>query len=404
MAGLDLKYDGIVSQHAGELLFNLPETRDIRCLCAKSYWRSLNNFVFGLIFCEKLITPGRDENGAVSPAPLPPLFEGGPTPGENLLKLFHEKRVFRGRPKNAVTADQLTKDASDAGLIKQTLKRLESLVRGPHSIYWREQMIREVYLSCNPAGNEWHKKDGFWQIKGRENFTPDRDKEGAVPTDYVRHIRDAVKSALLPLGILNKRQITDSILEGYIKRNVVAHLPIHSTSNSKQDVDFENPEKSERIFHVTRSSLAEAEVGQRLWDVQSLTVPGLLKSMIEKAARESDASKRRSVVIRQIQDASTDGRLDPIRTGLAEAVALARQNDFHGLGKLVKDLEARYPQYDAIPQPRVLLIGDSNNLYRDAIAVLHEMGAGEDDAYMTPEFLRVFDELVPMRGIDRSKN
>src|SRR2546430_3236773 len=52
-----------------------------------------------------------------------------------------------------------------------------------------------------------------------------------------------------------------------------SHLAIHSTSNSKQDVDFENPEKSERIFHVTRSSLAEAEVGQRLWDVQSLTVP-----------------------------------------------------------------------------------------------------------------------------------
>jgi len=403
MSGLDLKYDGIVSQHAGELLLNLQETRQIRRLCANSYWRSLNDFVFGAIFSERLITPGRDENGAIIPTLLPSLFEGGPTPGEELLNHFREKRIFKARPKNAVTAEQLIRDPNDAGWIKRALERLEALVRGRHAIYWREQMIREVYLSCRPAGDEWHQKDGFWQIKGRENFTPDRDKEGAVPPAYLQHVRDAVKRALLPLEILSERKVSDPILEGYIKRNVVAHLAIHSTSNLKQDVDFENPERSERIFHATRSSLAEAEVDQHLWEVQRLTVPGLLKSMIEKAARESDVSKRRKVVIQQMQDASKDGRLDPIRIGLADAVALARQNNVSELRKLVGDLGAKYRLLGAIPQQRVLLVGANDNLYREAIAVLHEMGAGDDDASMTPEFFRVFDELVSQRESDKSK-
>src|SRR5579872_3715649 len=108
MTGLDLRYDGIVYQYVGELLLDLPETRAIRFRCLDSYWASLQKFVFGYIFGRRLIIPATHDGGILIPTKMPPLFVGGPTPGEILLtELFPEKRFPEARPKNAVTVEQL---------------------------------------------------------------------------------------------------------------------------------------------------------------------------------------------------------------------------------------------------------------------------------------------------------
>jgi hypothetical protein len=394
MSGLELKYDGVVYQHTGELLLDLAVTSDLRRMCPESYWRSLQVFTFGQVFAAHLITLGREENGATVANPMVPLYDGGPRPGEMLLsECFPTKRRPK-LPSGALpTSEELIKDPADSGKIKEALCRLKRLdYDSDDAMFWRQHMVREAYFGFQPIGQ----KNGHWEFSTRENFTYDESKEREIPLDFVENMRAHVASTLREH--LKTRNV--EALPSYIRRNVVAHLAIHPVSNSRNDPDFDNRESSARIFHATRDFLARDEADQELWNIHELTVPGLLKNMIKKAAREAKPSRRREVLIKMIQDASLDqdGGLGPLRDKLAEAVAQARNgNDNTDLKNLRRDLQDLSSRIGATEEPRIILVGAER--YRDAISVLAKMGAGPQDQMWSPEFNKVFPELVPQHQI-----
>ncbi len=57
MNGLEIMFDGINIQHVGELLLDEPaSTRRVRRLCFDSYYRTLKDFAFAVIFGGKIVT------------------------------------------------------------------------------------------------------------------------------------------------------------------------------------------------------------------------------------------------------------------------------------------------------------------------------------------------------------
>jgi hypothetical protein len=395
MSGLDLKYDGIVYQHAGELLLDLDETRDIRWRCMENYWNSLSSFVFGQVFGGYQIAPGEEREGDVVPKPMLPLFQGGPSPGEALLtQYFPGKRRFKVRSTNLPSIETLITDPSDPGHLKDALGRLTRIVRTPHAISWRQHLIREVYLSFKPKDGHWHKVNGLWQFEGRENFFPNQEKESQIPIAFVQNMFENVSDELS--AVLATRKLRRGALEGYIRRNVVAHLAIHPTSNWMADPDFENPLESARIFHATRYSIAQDEAdSKRLWRVQKLTVPGILKKMIEAVATEKHP---REALIKRIQDAKNDDMfLDGFRAKLAEAVVLSTKGNRYEFERLISHLEDLSSEGGFIPECPIILIGEAQ--YRNAISVLAKMGAGPGGISVNEEaFGRVFPDLIPPLG------
>jgi len=388
MRGLVLKYDGIVYQHAGELLLDWPETRDIRCQCVHTYWTSLNNFAFGQIFGSSLLTPVINRGGVLTS--MPPLVEGGETPGEILLGThFSRKRKVKLLSSPHWPEATLIKDPNDGGRLKDALSRLGGLVNTHRSV-WGEYALREIYLSFHPKGGQWHKVDGFWQFEGRTHSYPDSDKESAVPSAYVDSIRRFVEDRLPKT--LEKRRAPAGALEGYIRRNVVLHLAIHPVSNLTSDPDFEDPASSARVLHTTRGTVAGGEVEQHLWRAQELTVPGLLRTMIEYAAKEQQPDRRRRTLIEKIQEASESPDLDAIREGLVEAVSHAHNKEMDQLRRLMRHLETLSVKAGAAPEGGLIYLGETE--YRNAISVLREMGAGREGATFSDAFYRVFPELI----------
>ena len=410
-AGLDLKYDGIIFQQVGELLFNVEATRDIRAHCADSYWHSLNNFVFGAVFGAKFLFRGDyDPDRKLVSRKLPKLIDvkDGWSPGEALLEHFPDLRFPTPPSEKSFEPESLITDPFDPGRIRDALAKLEPLAHGEYAKYWHQYIIREVVLSCRPAGGQWEQRNGFWQFDGRENFWPDTDKEGSVPHAYTNALKNTVKTAL-PTILVNRKikgRKGDSILEGFIKRNAVAHLAIYFTLNSQLDRDFKAPKRAERITHVTRSSLAEVEAARGLWRVQTHTVPGLLANMIGKAAKEQNPSDRRKSLLEQIKELSgqSNNHLLALRNRLAEAVAATRESRTDELKKIVDDLDRMSVKDGSSPQTMTLLVGKEEQSYKDAIALLHGLGAGDQNAFQTRDFFKVFPELRAYRGPDRNPN
>jgi hypothetical protein len=409
MSGLDLKYDGIVYQQTGELLLELNETKEIRWMCAESYWRNLQVFAFGQIFGESLITMGEEKNGEVVPKPMGPLFENGTRAGEILLtKFFPGKRRAKLPSVELPKAEDLIKDPTEFRL-KEALGRLRTIARTDAAKYWRHLAIREVYFGYKPIGQ----KDGFWRFDSREDFEPNKDKEEAVPNDFVEQMRLGVEAYLGK--VLDKRDVTRDALPAFIRRNVVMHLAIHPVPNIIKDPDFENPENSARVFNPTRESLVKDEATTRteatkqLWRIQDLVVPGLVKRMIEDSAREAAPGRRREVLVEKIQEASVPkNHLEPIREKLSMAVAAAHgpNQDLNELMKLRRDLEKLSSKIGATPKPKVLLSTTHNypDEYENAISVLADMGAGPEDAIFHKAFNDVFPELVPHHPVHIAKD
>ncbi len=387
MEGLELKYDGVVLQHAGEILIpGFDDTRAIRSYCVESYFRSLHSFAFGVIFGSRLITTRA----------LPKVGDG--TPGETLLTdSLYFQHVHERRPVQATAArpeSGLINDPDDKANLKPLLRSLGSLVGTQQIKFCYQHMVREVLLGFKPRGDEWPRNDeGLFLFADRENFDPNVDKESAIDPMFVESARREVNEVLG--DVEKKKRAPKGALAGYIRRNVVAHVAIHPVINRKPDLELD-PKRSARIFHATRSGLTDFE--KVLWKVRDIIVPGMLEKMIEDSAGESNP---REVLVSRLRNAAVDPKFSPVRKKLALAVELARAQNDAELARLLKDLQSSLLP-GAAPEPQRLLVGADDQQYKDAIAALKASGAGPRRELISNSWFTIFPELQfkPRAGVE----
>lgn len=387
MDGLEIMFDGINLQEAGELLLDEPKsTRGIRYLCWKSYYRSLKDFSFAAIFGAKIITTKE----------LPMVKEG--LPGEHLLgsQYFGQKHDRRAPKSGDSTSnwEDLLKDESgeDFKAVGSLITSLDQ-VDANDLVFWREVVIRDVflYLTSDKGPDPSLRKAAAgpeYLYHGRGNFPRFPQLQAMVPPWYsgevLRNLRRNSKA--LP-GVAEAHN--DAIHE-FICRNVVAHIGIYRWY-SKVGEEALNKAQALRIPHASRQALpsverllCETNVEPALWQIRDLVVLGLLERMITE-------SKSREHLLHNLVAASQDTVYDALREKIATALNLWKLMGYRAeLDKIREDIEAEIYARKISANQAAVASGEDEAAYKKAIRALVRRGAGPEE--ITPDCRRVFRE------------
>jgi hypothetical protein len=385
MEGLDLLFDGITVQHAGELLLNEPvDTWPVRGACCKSYRRSLEDFAFGTIFCREIVTMDS----------LPRVLRA--LPGEHLLtQSFREKHDRRLTTFPEKTARISPAERGEGDALKDLVRSLRHVPQDERD-YWKQHMVREVFLylgqddSLRLPGLDGHYK---YDLQDRQ-FTRDEELQRLVPNSYVSSVLRTVRGDLWRLhrGV----QIAcDDALREFVTLDVVEHLRIYDRRGRQRDRLLDR-ESSVWLPHCTRQSLVRVQERERdtLFDrIQDLVMPGLLDRMIAKSAKCRDRRQRRKELRKRLVDASFDPEYQGFRDALAEGLRLAAARDWTALSDLQSGLQERLSEWGRVRRwVWSLAIGRWGSAYERGLAKLIRAGAGL--RARREEWGKVFPELL----------
>jgi hypothetical protein len=371
MDRLEIMLDGINVQQAGELLLDEPKsTRNVRRLCFATYYKSLEDFAFAAIFGGKIITTGAlvdVDNG----------HPGEHLLGKNYFSHIHERRI----PASSTGGwEDLLEHETDRQALASLLSSLDR-VGTNDSIYWRLQVIREVFLYFGTDKSlEKGGAGAEYIFKGRGNFRRDEELQGKVPPSHWRPIVNWVKVNRESLPGVAKAH--DDAIREFIGRNALAHLGIYRWYSQTGEKAL-NAQVGIRIPHVTRQSLPNVE--RALWMIRNMTIPSLLDSM----ARDS---RSRNELTEKLLAASKDTTYDALREKLAASWQLAMWGHTSQLDKLIADVQEEIDARKLLKIRDVAVaVGGNDSAYRNALRMLAVRGAGPRQ--IVPDYSHVFEEL-----------
>jgi len=375
MNGLEIMFDGINLQQVGELLLDEPtSTRRVRRLCLDSYYRSLKDFAFAVIFGGQIVTS----------VGMPNVEEG--TPGESLLdrKYFGGKHTRRAPPSatSFPTWEKLLESNTDRSALESLVRSLGQLdAEGLR--FWQLYLRREfhLYFGDDKSLRKPNARPEY-VFKGRGNFCRDLELQSHVPDKYRRHVASEIRHQLQYLpGV---RDAHDDAIDEFICRNAVAHIGIYRWYSQVGERSLDQS-IALRIPHATRQCLPDVE--RSLWTIKEMTTPGLLEVMITD-------SRNREELLDKLIDASQDTVYNALREKIAAAWQLLEKFDRKNeMDTLRADIECEIKSLHLSPLGRVAVAtGKSDALYKEAIRMLAIRGAGRGSP--VPNCLHVFDELV----------
>jgi hypothetical protein len=373
MDGLEIMFDGISVQHAGELLLDQPvSSRRIRNLCLPSYYRCLKDFAFAVIFGGKIITTGT----------FPAVKEG--TPGETLLSRDYFGGKHERRPPDSPKLSQkweslLDNEEGDDYRAVGSLIASLGQVNSESLAYWTHEVARDVFLYLGSDKSLRNRNAGPDYIyEGRGNFVRFPGLQALVPRPYIEQVVTTIRQKLNDLPSVHSAH--DDAIREFVCRNAVAHIGIYRWYSKMGDSALDRL-TGLRIPHATRQALPQVEAS--LWKIREMTTPGLLERMIADSTCREDLRNK-------LLEASQDTMYDPLREKLARACQLWRLGSRSELDRICADIEVEIHARKISPGQIVVASGNELEAYKNAITTLAIRGAGPQ--LCMPDLRRVFKD------------
>ncbi|WP_299493789.1 hypothetical protein [Acaryochloris sp. IP29b_bin.137] len=174
--------EGVTAQYAGEILFDVPETRSVRQECRDSYLSCLDDWFFAIIYGDsiEIASPG---------------MVGDSRPGHDLIDLFSES-VKIVSPKSDQSPKTLLEDVEFRTVVGNDLQRLDRSLTG-WEMYWRQWITREAAAFFGDDSSVFEAgKFGEYHFKKKPPLIFDKELVKLIPERPVKSLSSVVEKHL----------------------------------------------------------------------------------------------------------------------------------------------------------------------------------------------------------------
>ena len=324
--------DGIVAQHAGEVLFGEPATRSIRWQCRNSYTQCLDDWLFAALYSDRIhvAKPGR---------------VGRSTPGAELIAHFAEVVEMVDTEIQRKPEDLLS-DTEARLEIAADIARMSDAINNNNRAKWREWIIRETqaFFGCDESLSKTMAPGTYAFPDKSPVLMFDSELASAIPESAVTLLRNEVD------GYLNTRaervNYTNAAARDFVVRNLITLVTISRwydedvASRSTRSVRLPSPVRS-LIYQSERKLARKSSLIRNLLVCDAmeqagrygLMTPGKLIDFVLDQREELDFRKQRGYLLELSQLASPlsgecDRPIDGLRKAINEITLRRASTDF----------------------------------------------------------------------------
>jgi hypothetical protein len=297
---------------AGELLLDVVTTADVRRHGASSYIRSIEDFVFAVVYFDGLVLSGS--------AAMP--WRQGPSPGADLLNRFPGlvRTVDEAAPH---TPESLLSMHEFRDRVERDLANLETAVALGKK-YFRAWILRDaqVYLGQHPTiFQPWRSPDSFVYgvfrgVDGEgasepRNYLTDRQLQALIPRAVIAEV-----SGYIPYDV--RGGACAPAVSEFVSRNLLQLVVLLRWRETLPSYEFDSLIKL--VPHSTRAAVIQAEIEQSsaewLETQRALVIPALGMALQTQPQSRDDLIER----IREMRDVASIAKVrKAVRNFMLEA-------------------------------------------------------------------------------------